>query len=203
MTRLGVTESARIAGVVAAQALFSPQAKLAQTLFAGPLAELHLAASTIAAGAAQLAMQRRSGRSDLAYLGGMLHDVGKTLAFGTLARLVQTGTVDRHMDPGVLEAVHVELGRRALQAWEMPEYLTQLCAGHHQPHLPHDAAHGEQHLVRVTSGLVALRARPQSKERLQELSDSLKALEFMPVQTRALDADLRARSVLVKQILGA
>lgn len=207
VTRLGVTESARVAGVVASQALFSPQAKLAQALFAAPLAELHLTASTIAAGAAQLAMQQRSGRSDLAYLGGMLHDVGKTLAFGTLARLIQTGSVERAVEPivaeEVLEAVHVELGCRAHVHWELPEYLTQLCAAQHEPSLPHDAAHAEQHLVRVASGLVALRTRPQPKHRLEELSDSLRALDMTPLQVRALDTDLRKRKDQVKAVLKA
>jgi hypothetical protein len=95
------------------------------------------------------------------------------------------------------------LGRRAHVHWELPDYLTQLCAAHHEPQLPHDAAHIEQHLVRVASGLVALRTRPQTKERLRELSDSLRALNMTPLQARALDADLRTRKDQVKNVLKA
>jgi HD-like signal output (HDOD) protein len=205
VTRLGITDSARVAGVVAAQTLFSPQSRLAQSLFAAPLAELHVTSATIASGAAQAAMDRGIGRSDMAYLGGMLHDVGKTLAIATLADLMQSGTAPRELEPAVLdtvlEAVHVELGGRALRLWKLPQYLVDLCASHHDSTLPHDRVHAEQHLVRVAAGLIALRARPQSAERIDELADSLVALDITPLQARALDAGLRSRSVQVRQVL--
>jgi HD-like signal output (HDOD) protein len=205
ITRLGVTESARVAGVVAAQTLFSPQSKLAQSLFGARLSELHVAAATIAGGAAQLSMERRTGRSDLAYLGGMLHEVGKTLALGGLSRLIQRGEAPKELDPAVLDAVldavHVTLGSRAHRSWELPDYLVTLCDTQAEPALPHEAEHAEQHLVRVVSGLYALRSRPLPRERLACLVDSVQALALTPVQARALDTSLRARAQQVRQIL--
>jgi HD-like signal output (HDOD) protein len=205
VTRLGVSDSARVAGVVAAQTLFSPQSRLAQALFATPLAELHVACATIASGAAQAAMDRGIGRSDMAYLGGMLHDVGKTLAVSTLAELTERGSAPRELDrnvlAAVLEQVHVELGGRAHRLWKLPQYLAELCSHHHDSTLPHDSAHADQHLVRVASGLCALRARAQSAERIGELVDSLLALDITPLQARALEAGLRSRSVQVRQVL--
>ena len=206
ITRLGIAESGRIVGSVAAQALFSPEAKLAKSLFRARLSELHVAAATIAGGAAQLSMERNTGRSDLTYLGGMLHEVGKTLVLGKVAQLVQLKEVPEDLDPPVLDALldraHVTLGSRAHRRWELPEYLCELCETQNEPALSRDGEHAEQHLVRVVSGLYTLRVRPLPRERLLQIADSLQALGITPVQARALESGLKARAQQVRQILG-
>jgi HD-like signal output (HDOD) protein len=206
VTRLGVIESGRVAGTVAAKTLFSPRLKSAHALFASQFAELHVAAAAAAGGAAQLAMERGVGRSDLAYLGGMLHEVGKSLGLAALASLILADKAPRDLEPNlitfIIESRHVELGVRAHERWELPQYLTTLCASQHLPEVPADPAHAELHLVRVVSGLLAVRVRPQSIERLQELVQSLSALSITPLQARAIDAGLRTRLGQVKQALG-
>jgi HD-like signal output (HDOD) protein len=195
VTRLGVAESGRVAGAVAAKALFSAKSKSAHAVFAGPFLDLHVHAAAAAAGAAFLAMERAVGRSDLAYLGGMLHDVGKSLALGALATLVLENKTPREIDPdvmvAVLENLHVDLGAEAHERWALPQYLTALCASHHDANVPNHPSQAELHLVRVVSGLLALRARPQPLERISELMQSIQVLGLTPVQTRALDAELR------------
>ena len=204
--RLGVTESARVAGAVAAKALFSPRSKSSQALFSTQFADLNVAAASAAGGSAYLAMDRGVGRSDLAYLGGMLHDVGKSLALSSLANLILAGRAPRDLDPEILqqllERTHVELGTLAHERWALPAYLTELCAASHDAHVPESPAHAELHLVRVVSGLLALRTRPQPLERLHELEQSIVALRITPLQARALDSELRARSSQVRNVLG-
>jgi HD-like signal output (HDOD) protein len=206
VTRLGLVESGRVAGAVAAKTLFSPRLKSAHALFASQFAELHAIASTAAGGAAHLAMERSTGRSDLAYLGGMLHAVGKSLGLAALAALVLEDRAPRELDPNVLQQIietrQVELGVHAHERWGLPQYLTTLCASQHDAEVPKGPAHAELHLVRVVSGLLALRMRPQTLPRIAELVQSLGALGITPLQARALDAGLRTRAAQVRQVLG-
>jgi HD-like signal output (HDOD) protein len=205
VTRLGIAESGRVAGAVAAKTLFSAKSKSAHALFAAPFLELHLGAASAAGGAAYLAMERAVGRSDLAYLGGMLHDVGKSLALGALAGLMLDDKAPRALDPEVVnkivEDLHVDLGAEAHVKWALPQYLTALCAAHHDPNVPNHPSQAEVHLVRVVSGLLALRARPQPLERISELMQSITVLGLTPIQTRALDAELRRSGTRVKEAL--
>ena len=203
--RLGVAESGRVAGAVAAKTLFSSRSKSAHALVAQSMAELHLAAASAAAGSAYLAMTRAVGRSDLAYLGGMLHDVGKSLAIGALAELTLEGRASRDLAPEVvqrmLEDLHVDLGARALERWAMPQYLTALCAAHHDANVPNHPSQAELHLVRAVTGLLALRTAPQPLERVAELMQSVEVLGLTPLQTRALDAEIRRTHSKLREAL--
>jgi HD-like signal output (HDOD) protein len=109
------------------------------------------------------------------------------------------------MDPDVisnlLENLHVELGAEAHDRWALPEYLTTLCASHHDSNVPNHPSQAELHLVRVVSGLLAIRARPQPLERISELMQSIQVLGLTPVQTRALDAELRRGMARVREAL--
>lgn len=206
IVRLGLRESERIAGAVAAKALFSPRSKAARALYGSQFGQLHVEAASAAGGAAYLAMERGS-RSDLAYLGGMLHDVGKSIGLGALAGLVLSGRAPRDLSPEVVQAilnqVNVELGALAHDRWGLPEYLTAICAAQHDPVVPEGPSHVELHLVRVVSGLLALRTAPQPLERIGQLAQSLAALRMSTRETRALDAELRKRVAQVRQALGA
>jgi HD-like signal output (HDOD) protein len=206
LTRLGLVESGRVAGAVAAKALFNPRSKSAHALFAAQFDELHVAAAAAAGGAAHLAMERGTGRSDLAYLGGMLHEVGKSQALEALAQRILGGRGSKELEPSVLwhviESRHIELGVEAHLRWELPQYLMTLCASQALPEVPAGPAHVECHLVRVVSGLLALRLRPQPIERVQQVVQSLGVLGITPLQARAIDAGLRGRMAQVRTILG-
>jgi HD-like signal output (HDOD) protein len=206
VVRLGIAESGRVAAAVAAKTLFSPRSKSAHALFSAQFGRLHVAAASGAAGAAYLAMERGIGRSDRAYLGGMLHDVGKSLALGALAALVLARKAPRDLEPAVvtqlLEERNVELGTQAHVRWGLPAYLTELCATQHDPKVQATPAQAELHLVRVVAGLLALRDGPESLERISELVQSLSVLKLSPLQTRALDAELKTRTAQVRHHIG-
>jgi HD-like signal output (HDOD) protein len=206
IARLGVNEIGRVAGAVSARALFSSKAKAEQAMFAARRSELHLQAVTTAAGAAHLAMERRHGRSDLAYLGGILHDVGKAVALSSLSALILAGRAKREVSPSVLtallERVHTELGTQALRHWSMPGYLIELCATHHDGEVPSTPQCAEVHLVRIVSGLLALRSGVVGAETTAALLQSLSALGIKPLELRALDAHVRGLSQQMGQVLG-
>ena len=205
IVRMGIAESGRVAGAVAAKTLFSARSKSAHALFTREYTELHLAAAGAAGGAAYLAMERGTGRSDMAYLGGMLHDVGKSLALGALATLVLDKRAPRELEPVVLQAIlettHLELGSQAHERWALPGYLTALCASHHDASVSDHPSQLELHFVRVVSGLQALRATPQPLERVSELTQSISVLGLRPLQVRALDAEQRRRGQRLREAL--
>jgi HD-like signal output (HDOD) protein len=205
VVRLGIAESGRVAGAVAAKTLFSAKSKSAHAVFAPLFGDLHVAAATAAAGAAYLAMTRAVGRSDMAYLGGMLHDVGRSLALGSIASMVLERKSSKDLDPEVvqrvLDEVHVDVGAQAHERWGLPQYLTSLCASHHDANVPNHPSQAELHLVRAVSGLICLRATPQPLERIAELSQSIGVLGLTPLQTRALDAELRRTSTRLREAL--
>lgn len=206
VARLGVTEVGHVAAAVSARVLFSARAKTEQATFAARRTELHWRAVTAAAGAAHLSMQRGHGRSDLAYLGGMLHDVGKAVALGSLSALMVAGRASREIAPAVLDAVleqvHTELGTDALRHWSMPGYLVTLCATHHDPKLPDAAECAETHLVRIVAGLIAVRAEPADREALELMLQSAQVLNMKPLEVRALDADVRGLAAQMARVLG-
>lgn len=206
IARLGVAEVGHVAAAVSARVLFSARAKAEQAMFASRRTDLHWRAVTAAAGAAHLSMQRRTGRSDLAYLGGMMHDVGKAVALGSLCSLAVAGRAPREIETAVLDAVleqvHTEIGTDALRHWSMPGYLVTLCATHHDPKLPEGPENVEVHLVRVVAGLLAVRANPGDAEALELMLQSADVLHLQPLELRALDSDLRGLAKQMGRVLG-
>ena len=83
----------------------------------------------------------------------------------------------------------------------MPQYLTALCAAHHDENVPNHPSQAELHLVRAVSGLIALRMVPQPLERIGELVQSIRVLGLTPLQTRALDAELRGVQTRIREAL--
>jgi hypothetical protein len=69
----------------------------------------------------------------------------------------------------------------------------------HDANVPNHPSQAELHLVRVVSGLLALRARPQPLERISELMQSIQVLGLTPVQTRAIDAELRRNTARMRE----
>jgi HD-like signal output (HDOD) protein len=206
IARLGVSEVGHVAAAVSARVLFSARAKREQAMFAARRTDLHWGAVTAAAGAAHLAMQRGKGRSDTAYLGGMLHDVGKAVALGSLSALVVAGRASRDIGPAVvssvLEQVHTELGTDALRHWSMPGYLVTLCATHHDHELGDGVEFTEVHLLRVVDGLLCLRADPSDHSALALLMQSVRVLQIGPLELRAFDSDLRRLAGQMGRVLG-
>ena len=197
VTRLGLQEVGRVAVAVATRTLFDAGARATRTAFGEGSGVLFARSVTVGAAAAALGMRLRGARTDRAYLGGLLHDVGKALALGALAR---GGPAAYGAEPEaarlarVLDRVHVEIGTAAHRAWALPQYLTSICEHHHDAHdAPVLLGDGsiDLHLVRVASALVALRDPPFAARAAREIVQSAAALRLDPYGVRALATELR------------
>ena len=130
VTRLGVSEVASVAAASASCALFArPSTASAYLVEAGK--KLQLQALSTAFGASWLAMNHQKGDSEQAFLGGLLHDIGKTLvlsALGDPGLGEKLGAFDpaTQLNP-LLEAVHVELGMLMAEEWKLPSYVIKIC----------------------------------------------------------------------------
>ena len=220
ITRLGLNEVGRVAGAVSARTLFNPRMRAEQAVFASRWNALFHHAVTVASGAASLAARNRRVRSDRAYLGGLLHDVGMSLALRSLAALVLHGKLDPgKLDPGkpdpgkldprsddarvdrVLDRVHAEVGGEAHQAWNLPQYLTVLAVRYHDPEIPASEEFVDLHAVRLASAIDDLRG-PFAGRGARELVQSAGALQLGPFAVRALAAELREAEVRTAVLFG-
>jgi HD-like signal output (HDOD) protein len=194
VARLGVVELGRVASAVSARTLFSPRSRAEQAAFGERWNALFGHAVAVGSAAATQALRHPGARSDRAYLGGLLHDVGKSLALSALAGLIADGAVAEPDGPRlerILDRVHVELGAEAHQIWELPHYLTVLCVRHHDEAIPADPEFVDLHLVRLTSALADLREPAFAARAAAEVVQSAGALGLDPYAARAILADLR------------
>jgi len=194
VARIGLEEAARVAGALAAKSLFSPRMRQEFAAFSGMWSDLFLRAVTVATVSASLAMREPPARSDRAYLGGMLLDVGKSVALRSISALALDGAVQPSPDRvrRVLEQVHLEIGGEVHQEWSLPQYLTVLCVRHHDDVVPAEPEFADLHVVRLVSALEDLRRDPANSAHAPvEVAQSAGALRVDPHAARALFAELR------------
>jgi len=206
VTRLGLDEVGRVAGALSAKSLFSPQARLGLQAFGPRFAELYHRSISIATAAAALAMRARA-RSDRAYLGGLLHDVGRTVALRAVSDLSRAGALG--LEPGdprlerAIDRVHVEVGAELHQEWSLPQYLTVLAVRHHDEAVPAGPEFVDLHVVRLAAAVHDVRAEgPGAWRAAREILQSAGTLRLDPNGVRALAADLRQAEEKVRSTFG-
>ncbi len=196
VTRLGLTEVGRVAGMVAARSLFQPQVRNEFSHFGHTWSELFTDSITSARGSAWLSMRLRKGRSDHVFVAGMLHDLGRPVALRSIAALLLGGEqLDeddlQHIDR-VIEQVHVEIGGEVHQSWSLPRFPTLVAMRHHDLDLPQDGEYVDVHIVRLVSALVQFRRHPWRFEAIRnEVNQSCAALHINAHLLRALDTQLK------------
>jgi HD-like signal output (HDOD) protein len=194
VARLGLDELGKVAAAVSARTLFSPQQRAVQAASGARFGELFGRAVAVGSAAAAFALRTPGARADRVYLGGLLHDVGKSLALRALAGLVLDGTLAAPAPQRlerVLDELHVELGGEAHQLWALPHYLTVLCVRHHDDAIPADPDFVDLHLVRLASALADLREPLFAARAARELAQSAAALGQGPFAVRVLATELR------------
>ena len=206
ITRLGIDEVGRVAGALAARSLFNPRVKTQLEGGGASFAALYKRAVVVATAAADLAMRVRA-RPDRAFLGGMLHDVGRTVALHAflegLPPAARPGPLDLQRMRLMVDRIHVELGAEIHQDWDLPQYLTVLAVRHHDAVVPGEEEFRDLHVVRLVAALhdlthddaVVLRAG-------LEVAQSAGVLGMSPVAVRAAFADLRQAEGRVQAAFG-
>lgn len=196
VTRLGLTEVGRVAGMVAARSLFQPQVRSEFSHFGPMWGDTFTDAIAAARGAAWLSMRLRKGRSDHVFVAGMLHDLGRPVALRSLAALVVAGEpLDEDDLPHVervVEQVHVEIGGEVHQAWSLPRFPTLVAVRHHDLDLPGDGEYVDVHIVRLVSALIQFRRHAWRFESIRnEVNQSCAALGINAYVLRSLDTQLK------------
>jgi len=205
VVRLGLDEVARVAGGIGAKSLFNPKLKAELAAYGARFGALYHRALTVANGAAFAAMQARGGRADRAFLGGLLFDVGKSIALRSIAALAlaePAAAPDEARIGRVLEAVHGEVGAECHQEWALPQYLTVIAVRHHEREIPADPEFVDLHVVRLAGALLDLRDEAAAPRAAAELVQSAAALRLSPLAVRTLDAELRDSAQRVAAAFG-
>lgn len=195
VSRLGLVEVGRVAGMVSARSLFQPQVRTEFAAFGHRWNDIFSESVAGARGAAWLTMRLKKARSDHAFLAGILHDLGRSVALRSIAALEFSGhsfelegcEIDR-----VVERVHVEIGGEVHADWSLPRFPTLVAMRHHELSLPDDGEYVDVHAVRLCSALVQVRRQPWRVEQVRaEVDESCKALRIDGFVLRSLDTQLR------------
>ncbi|MDP7039746.1 MAG: HDOD domain-containing protein [Myxococcota bacterium] len=196
VTRLGLRQVANIAAAASTSALFDMEVKASHEQFIPIWREQWLHAMTTAYSAGWLAEELSLGNSGQAFLGGMLHDIGKTIALRALGALIVGGQIKESLSPEtvntIMEESHLDLGSEMAISWELPEFLVMLAMEHHQVDLPSGADYQELHMVRVVSGLNELQRNPHYRTGLEdEVRSSADTLGLSNFRLRAISSQVK------------
>ena len=196
IVRMGLNHLAQTAGALAARTLFNPRTRAENAMMGPRWASLFNDSTVIAIQASAVAMRIPGAHSDQAFLGGLLHDVGKSIALRSLASLMVDGVVSKDLPErvidSVLDRVHLLIGGEVHQEWSLPQYLTVLCVRHHDEFVPLEPDTVDLHVVRLVSGLHLWRNHPlRHRTAPYELAQSAEALGVDVYQIRSFAADLR------------
>jgi HD-like signal output (HDOD) protein len=195
--RLGAQTVAAIATAVTARGLFEEGAKATRSRFGDTWKRLWLHSVTTAFAAGDYVSSSRKGNLEQCFLGGMLHDIGKTFALRALSSLPleadPKGPISPPLLEALLEAVHVELGKEVATSWNLPAFIVDACANHHRPSDTDDRG---LNVIRVVSGLDDLCTNPQHREGLEdEIRRAAGTLGLDGYMLRALATERRACAI--------
>lgn len=195
VSRLGLTEVGRVAGMVSARSLFQPQVRSEFAAFGSRWSDIFSESVVAARGAAWLCMRVKRSRSDHAFLAGILHDLGRSVALRSVAALslhehcfeLEGTEVDR-----VVERVHVEIGGEVHVDWSLPRFPTLVAMRHHDLKLPVDGEYVDVHCVRLASAMVQYLRQPWRAAQVKaEVDESCAALHLDGFALRSLETVLR------------
>jgi HD-like signal output (HDOD) protein len=196
VSRLGLTEVGRVAGMVSARSLFQPQVRNEFAAFGTRWNDVFAESVASARSAAWLSMRLKRSRSDHVFLAGILHDLGRSVALRSIAALSIAGhcfELEGDQLDRVVERVHVEIGGEVHVDWSLPRFATLVAVRHHELNLPTDGEYIDVHIVRLCSALVQLKRQRWRIELLRgEIDESCRALNLDGYALRTLDTQIRS-----------
>ncbi len=203
--RIGMHDVSQIALGVAGQSLFEPSSRSAFSLLPAKWNELFHTSMSAAFATSWLSQVARVGRSDQAFLTGLLHDIGLPIALRGLAQLVLDSTLDRNVlevAESILDRVHIDLGRSVTTLAGLPHYLCAAASLHHGAAVPVGPEHVEVHLVRVIDGIAARRRAPLTQAQQDALDRSATALSLDPRWIRVAVTEYETLAAQVTRMFG-
>lgn len=192
IVQLGANQVANIASAASARSLFDLEAKAGQQEFAESWNDQWLHSMTCATTSFWVSDQLRLENQRYGYLGGMLHDIGKTVALWALTKMVLAQRVPPptpNVISATLEDVHVKAGRFVTSRWEIPQVLLQTVTSHHDIDDEQDPLIAA---VALTSALNEIRRNPSyAPKHESDLRRAMTRLDVTPAQMRSFVTRLR------------
>jgi HD-like signal output (HDOD) protein len=206
IARLGTAEVTRLVTALSTRSLFLPEVKAEFETFKAAWGQLFYRSATVGRTASDLATIRKLPFAAQAFVGGMLHDVGASIALRSLAALTFDGQVTPPSPESaarILHRVHVEVGGEVHREWGLPDHLTTLAVRHHEAHLPAEPALAELHLIRLVSALSLMADQPGlNPDAPVEAVESARALGLGPARVAALRASLVENGQWTRMLFG-
>lgn len=205
ITRMGLNEAGWIAGAAAAKSLFSSQERLAQLPFAAVSQDIYINAVTCAVTAGWVSMKRPPAQTDRCYLGGLLHNIGRSIALHSAAALHANGLVELTPKSArlhrVLDSLQSPIGTDALRLWQLPEFVIAIAAN---PVAPTPDSEPEQQIVSLVSALQLLRTDPdRNPGAATTLLMGARALNLMPPALQTIDLARKRFEALANSLAAA
>jgi putative nucleotidyltransferase with HDIG domain len=206
IARLGLAEVSRLVTALSTRSLFRPEVRAEFEAFGPAWNRLFYHSAVVGRTASSLAEARKLPGAEQAFVGGMLHDVGKSIALRSVAALAFEGQIavpaPASLDR-ILHHLHLEVGGEVAREWGLPEALAGLVVLHHRPQLPARPELAVLHLVRLASALHLLRAAPGLLPAAPaEIVDSARALGLGPARVEALGRELEENGEWVRLLFG-
>lgn len=199
-TRLGFRTVASVALAASTKALLDAQERQVRECFRERWRTLSDGALRVATASRAIAKAFGRGSPEEAFLAGLMVDLGKAVGLRLAGGLVQEGALPPALSAAALERLldltHVELGVDLTAWWDLPGYLSHVCAQHHAPTPERAPINEVLHVARVASALDDLRTNPFSHDELPaQLCWSADALGLDPAQlTQVADALAEGRA---------
>lgn len=181
--RLGTRQITNLAMAASQAALHTSEIPLVNEI----MQELWLHSHSCALGCRIIALKTgHAGLADQAYMAGLLHDIGKLYILKAMEQIGQdeeTGIVlTRELILGVFTEMHVELGCRLMDFWNIPPVYRSIVADHHSEHVDsHDTLLAIVRLVNVNSRKLHLSLHPADRpvEDIAPEIDTLRMNDFI------------------------
>ena len=192
---LGLNQVAQLAMGLATKALFDPDTR-AQLAFDKPRwTRLFHHGMTTGLAASSLHARKYRHVSDQVFLGGLFHDVGKSVALRAITELHLSGSwneTDPVIADEVLHRLHAFPGSEFYDHWNLPQQIMDICAMHHQQE-DQPQTSPEFHLICVASSLDTLRSGSlaERREADRELAQAAAALKLTDAELRAAQTEVR------------
>jgi HD-like signal output (HDOD) protein len=194
--RLGVRAVANVAVAAATRALLDAQERELHDCFREQWKQLGDYSMSAAVSARWLSGWLSKGEPEAAFLGGLIHDLGKMVGLRFAGQMVQDGDLPADLGPvlltELLEETHVSLGFDLGVAWGLPGHVVYVIEHHHQAKPEAVPVNDVLHVVRIASSLYEARVNPLLRASLRdELYASADAFGLADEPLAALAEELK------------
>jgi HD-like signal output (HDOD) protein len=156
IARLGLSEVASIAAITSVQAMVNPAAQEAFADYPKIWENLWTHSIGCSIGAGWLAAALGSTQVPVAFMGGLLHGIGKMVGIQAMGQLIRSGQIpklDEKQAAALLDRAYVDIGTYTAELCKYPEGILQICREHQKVPQSGEPYRRERLIVSITSVL--------------------------------------------------